>query len=404
MRKCSCGTTKTSPSTSTSAHPKLPRLLSPIPSSKDPHSIEQVLIQSGVGSAKEAFPLLALLAPDKFSISVASWNCRALLMQGAQKVGKRAAKLRALEALFRGHDIVILQEVHGCDEEFAAVFSHLQDAWFMHFNGHSDFDSGGLAIFCRKASFHTKVDFAASDVVHGRCSLLHVSAHADANAHCFELLSIHNHDLGSSLNNLSDVIQESLAKAARDLCRHVFAIAGDLNSAVRNSMALNPASSDLLAETCMPCHCPQFWQQQLQNIIELECNEYNHFNSSPNHLNILTLFFASCPARQLLQLNMQTVSRDPAKYYEQGLSDHAPTSVTIQTPVCLESQNKRIPSWVTKPSNFKRIVSCLEKKLGLTCSPHRPGTFFTTNFCMKLLNSPEKSFSKIRLLLAKLSC
>ena len=142
-----------------------------------------------------------------------------------------------------------------------------------------------------------------------------------------------------------------------------------MNSAVRNSLALNSASSELIAENCMPCHFPQFWQQQLQNMIELECNEYNHFNSSSNHLNILTRFCVSCPAWQLLQLNMQTVSRDPAKYYEQGLSDHAPTSVIIQTPVSLDCQNKRIPSWVTKSANFKRIAACLVKKARLDLLP-----------------------------------
>ena len=256
-------------------------------------------LPSGAFSAKRSCPWLACLAPSKVSLVIGSWNCRALLTQSEMDWGDREHKLRVVQSLLGFHDIVCLQEVHGCPEEFWAVFGSLLCSHHVYFNA-LECGAGGIAFFAQKSAFDPHVSVSFEPIVPGWLSIMSVSQRIELGAHSFDLANVRNHGLSNHRMHIQSSLQSSFNRAIDFPAEHAIGLIGDVNSAVKSEAAIDVASAPSVEETCMTVHCPEFWQQLLGHFVELKTEQVNHFNASSNQLNISSRFFLSNPRWQLM--------------------------------------------------------------------------------------------------------
>ena len=88
----------------------------------------------------------------------------------------------------------------------------------------------------------------------------------------------------------------------------------------------------------------------------------NNFNAAVSKLNTLTRCFVSLPSWMCSQYTFQVVSKDPVKFFDRGLSDHAPCSWRMAIVGSENRQHQLIPSFISKSPEFKdssaRLVAC----------------------------------------------
>lgn len=141
--------------------------------------------------------------------------------------------------------------------------------------------------------------------------------------------------------------------------------ARDFNHIFEDCLAVSVASAELSATPLSHIHSPGRWHGLLAKLVEIRGADLNHFNTGVGKINLLSRAFVSMPKWMCLQFSFETHSRDPVKYYEKGLSDHAPTVWRIMLPQQSQQQFQSIPSFITRSSIVKQYVKQLICKAGL---------------------------------------
>ena len=138
------------------------------------------------------------------------------MMQGAGSLGIRKSKLAEVYKLLAAHDVVCLQEVHSCVEEFMATFFHSLNEWHIFFSGHRQLDAGGVATFVRKRSLAGHAGVSFDTVVEGRILAVHITAGLEFGAQTCEIVNIYNHGLVEHSEALACDIGTRLQHARAD--------------------------------------------------------------------------------------------------------------------------------------------------------------------------------------------
>jgi hypothetical protein len=352
-----------------------------------------------------ASPMLSCLSPGKRGIAISSWNGRAVLAQPQGKsFSLRNKKLKEATTIIMANDVTVLQEVHGSPEEFWSAFSHMECTHYIFFSAGLQFDAGGTATFCKKASFHHACTFGSEEIVPGRVTVTTIdyyyqrairdsptdevpifSENSGTSSVAFEqvqsdtdpfnrsadgartmdIFNIHNHDLARWQSEIKAWLEPCLKRAQEHPCEYACALIGDFNHIVSDELSLDIVNAELSTSAVSHVHSPCLWRPLLSKLVEIRNDDFSHFNSGVGKINRLSRLFVSMPPWMCLQFSFDCFARDPVKYFEAGLSDHAPTTWRIMAPEAAEQRTRSIPSHVTRSSIYKQFAAQLVAKASL---------------------------------------
>lgn len=159
-------------------------------------------------------------APDGM-MRTATWNCRALLHHRASV----RHKMRYLFGQLKMLDIVMLQEVHGTEEEFALEMAPMRHRFLWVFPGGRSSVEGGIAIVV----WRTLVESLESEeIVRGRMVRATVSCRSGGRIHLVRL-----HNLGidlASMNRAMRAVRTLAGEAMASPLESVLWVAGDMHA------------------------------------------------------------------------------------------------------------------------------------------------------------------------------
>eukprot|EP00930_Biecheleria_cincta_P030479 TRINITY_DN21112_c0_g1_i1.p2 TRINITY_DN21112_c0_g1~~TRINITY_DN21112_c0_g1_i1.p2 ORF type:complete len:113 (-),score=11.83 TRINITY_DN21112_c0_g1_i1:476-814(-) len=86
-----------------------------------------------------------------------------------------------------------------------------------------------------------------------------------------------------------------IAKAALDHSRYGLLVIGDLNSAIRDATSFHMASGTMDVMTSSSLRHPQRWAAILEDLVEMDCPDFTHYDAKTEQLNTLTRCWITAP-------------------------------------------------------------------------------------------------------------
>ena len=169
---------------------------------------------------------LGSIRPGKeASLSLVTWNARALLAGAAKS---RSKKIAVFTKLVARYDVVMVQEMHGNRAEMKHVFRHLAKSHWICASEGCDTATGGVTTFVDKAKFANHVlvkDFE----IPGRLLGVRISARSGPLTELV-LVNVHDESLELRAKNMLERYLQGLARrvAQYPILRSAF-IAGDFD-------------------------------------------------------------------------------------------------------------------------------------------------------------------------------
>ena len=308
--------------------------------------------KSGMGNSS-VVPAIRKSSPV---FNVVTWNARALLIKDPGKPWKRRAKLRVLERILRSATAVLLQEVHGTEEEAGLAFFPFAAEWHIVLNLGTDRNTGGTAVFLRKADLKNDCAIQNHNVVKGRVQRTELRADDET----LILWNVHNEKLTAiQTNKAARMLRQDVIDTDRDPVRHSVWCAGDWNFLAPGESQMSiasPVSCTSAADVGSTCsRYQQLWQAVLDLMVEFQQVAPTHFSPASLTCSRIDRIFTSTPGWIVTSVRTRaSLCAQPRELHETGISDHAPVSASMTFRRQLPREKQPIPRHVAESAHFKK--------------------------------------------------
>ena len=264
---------------------------------------------------------------EKTAFAASTWNARSLFCNDFQKL-KRKVKL--LCKYVRSSNIFCVQETRG---SWALIDKHLRlirrDFWIVA--SFCESNAGGVITFIRKTTCPAESQLSNQVLVDGRaiCTVLQGPTGKQT------IYNIHNYGLSTvEMNQLSKAIIKSNEDAAADPLHNNILILGDMNISANPAELFNYKNTATSLDMRLPDgHAHRqggALGDALARYIEIESRTPTRYNVQADCGVIIDRIFCNLPNYIFPLCKWEhSVEKDPKELYISGLSDHAPTTVSI---------------------------------------------------------------------------
>ena len=300
--------------------------------------------------------------------NVVTWNARALLTKDP---GKRQTKLGVLDRVLLSANVVLLQEVHGTQEEAALAFFRYERDWLIRFNPGPDRNNGGTAIFIKKDDLKAECSVTNDNLIAGRVQRVEVLVDAEH----LVLWNIHHEHLAPNrTREVVRVMTQDVEEADGDSLRRAVWSAGDWNFLAPGETQLSiasPVACSSAPDNCSPLSSNQTtWQETLGRMTELQQSAPTRFSTSSLTCSRLDRIYTSTPGWILTSLSARAfLFAQPRELHERGVSDHAPVCAAQSMRRRLPRDLQPIPRDVIESIHFKEKHDQLAKDANLDALP-----------------------------------
>ena len=300
--------------------------------------------------------------------SVVTWNARALL---TRSVRKRRAKLQVLDRVLHSGDAVLLQELHGTEEEAALALFRYKADWHIELNVGLDRSTGGTAVLIRRSILKANATIMNDTVVSGRVQRTEICAVDER----LVLWNIHNEKMMANITKeTAERLRRDVNDASQDPMKRVVWCAGDWNFLAPGDSQMSiasPTRCTSAADISTPARCNQkVWQDVLDLMVEFQQLAPTHFTPSSLMCSRIDRIYTSMPGWILTTVRTgASLLLQPRELHEKGISDHAPVTAFMSYRGRLPKELQPIPRHIAECEHFKKRHDALVAEADLRSLP-----------------------------------
>ena len=302
------------------------------------------------------------------SISICTWNARALLHHDPCLRTSKIAKLRELINRF---DVVLLQEVHGSSTEFLNVMHWLRLTHHIMHSFHQSADTGSVVSIFSNKVFGDDAQIDPEVLVRGRVLITTIS---DNQGRTGTYGNIHDHGLTPQQKwNTFAKLRRLGARATNEPTGHFAPTAGDFTfvpCGEARFMLARPSDKNIMVS-----RGSVFWENVLADYVEIASDLHTRYDSHSDSYSRLDHIFLVVPPSMLLNIKATAAVTDDPKHLDlRRLSDHAPLITELAARGPLPKRSRPISADVFHYPNLSmRTTAWLRKSTWMLCPRYYDG-------------------------------
>jgi len=287
----------------------------------------------------------------------------------------RATRARKLHLLFnaaKDRAIIVVQEVHGSRASVLAALHHFNATFHIFYSGClqdqdasvADGSSGGILFLVNKQQW-AGWQFRLQEYSPGRVACLLAKFRVPGKFQQFFQWGVHNHGIKlSEMHQILRTITAQLRSAQAEPNMFFVSLVGDFNLKAAGEVPLKVANP--FPNSSVPRRLPNppgssfenLWNQIFENMLEAKITSHTHFNIGNLTTSRIDRQFFSLSGSMVVATNVSGgVLRSVVDWHVEGITDHAPTFVTMGLPAVDRELPKRIPAHICKHPRFQTLVN-----------------------------------------------